>query len=184
MKMIIALVGEIGSGKGAVAEHIIKKYNASYHKFSDILKEICERLYLSISRDNLISISEILRNRFGEDLLANAMAEDVKKDNSNIVIVDGVRRMADIKHLKKIKGFHLVRIIADAKTRYERIKNRGEKIDEQNLTFEQFTENSKRETEVSIADVASRAEFTVANNKTINELHEKIENLIEKIQSL
>ncbi len=76
-KIIIALVGSISSGKGTVADHIIKKYNASSYTFSTMLKDVLKRFYLEINRDNLVKLSEQIRGTFGEETMAMTMSKDV-----------------------------------------------------------------------------------------------------------
>ena len=99
-KIILGLVGPIASGKDTVKKYLEKKYGATGCRFSSILRDILERIDLPNSRENMQELSTILRQKFGEDILAKAIASDAIKLKSNIVIVDGVRRMADIKFLK------------------------------------------------------------------------------------
>lgn len=181
MKKIIAFVGEIASGKGCAADHLIQKHNAGYFRFSNMLRDIANRLYLENSRDNLIRISELIRKNFGEDTMAKVIAKEVEEEESELVIVDGVRRKADIEHLQKLEGFHLVEIVAEEQTRYERVKNRGEKVDEQGLTFEQFQKDAQRSTEMSIREIAKDASQTITNDGSIEELHTKIDELISSL---
>ncbi|HRH32704.1 MAG TPA: hypothetical protein PK720_00950 [bacterium] len=55
-KIIIGIVGEMGSGKSTVSKIIQDEYGASKYKFSDILREILELLHLPLSRLNLIDL--------------------------------------------------------------------------------------------------------------------------------
>lgn len=180
-KTIIVLVGEIGSGKGTVADYLQKKYHATYHRFSKMLKDVAERLYIPVSRDVLIRISEIFRKNFGEDIMARVIAKDVESDPHEIVVVDGARRLADIEHLSKLQGFHLLYITASLETRFYRIKNRGEKTDEQNLSFEQFKKDNERSTELSIKDVAEKSEHTIINDQDVNALYTKIDQWMKNV---
>ncbi len=175
---IIALVGDMASGKGLCAEYIIKQCNASSYRFSNILRDIIVRLHMPSSRDALITLSELLRNYFGENVLAHAMTYDVKHDTTSVIVIDGVRRLADIEHLNQLKGFVLVHITADARVRYNRLKNRGEKTDEYNLTFEEFEKNHQRSTEQSIHEVSKYANYTITNNEGVQELYTQLDQLI------
>jgi hypothetical protein len=47
--------------------------------FTDFLHEACDAFYLEFNRDNLIRMSECIRSEFGEDTLAQAMANKVRK---------------------------------------------------------------------------------------------------------
>lgn len=129
-KIIIGLVGQISSGKGTVAKYIEEKYGAKTYRFSTMLRDVLNRMYIDINRNNMQEISTFFRQKFGEDLMAKVITEDVKKENNNLVIVDGVRRMADIKYLQELENFHLVRIAATPQKRYERLIQRHENTDD------------------------------------------------------
>ena len=73
--------------------------------------------------------------------------------NANIVVIDWIRRIEDIEHIKDLAGFVLIYVESDVNIRFDRTKNRWENIDERNLTIERFIENSKAETETKIRDL-------------------------------
>lgn len=181
-KIILGFVGEIASGKGTACKYLEEKHNASSHRFSTIIRDVLDRLYLPQSRENLQKMSTVLRKNFSEDIFAKVIAEDVKKDGHKIIAVDGVRRLADIKYLKEIEGFYLVYLTADQKTRYERIIKRSENIDDIQKTFEEFQEDEKAEAEQQIKETTKSAYFTINNNGTLEELYQQIENILEKIK--
>ena len=89
MKIILGLAGEMASGKGTVAKYAAEKYNAKTWRFSTMLRDVLDRLSLEQSRDNMQTLSTILRQNFGEELFARVMAEDVKKDTSEIIVEIG-----------------------------------------------------------------------------------------------
>lgn len=177
-KIILGLAGEMASGKGTVAQYLIQKDNSSSHRFSTMLRDVLTRLHLEHSRENLQHLSTMVRKTYGEDTLARVMAEDVKKDEAQIVVVDGVRRLDDIVYLKELEGFKLIYIDADIRKRYERIIARNENIDDQGKTFEQFEEESKDESEVQIAILKNYADIIIDNNADIEHLHTQIDELL------
>ncbi|TAK05372.1 hypothetical protein EPO33_05415 [Patescibacteria group bacterium] len=176
--LILGLVGEKAGGKGTIAKHLIEKHGARCYSFGGILKDVLTRLHIPLTRENYIKISVNLRAAFGEPLFARVMAEDVAKDTSPLVVVDGIRRVADIEELRKISGFHLLYVTADAKLRWERSVKRAEKVGEADMTFEQFMTEEQAPTETSIAEVAREAEITVDNNGTFEELHAQVEKAV------
>jgi len=95
-KIIIGLTGSMASGKGAATNYIKEIYSASSYRFSDMLSDVLDKFHLEKNRDNLIKISEAVRETFGEDIMAKTMAYDVEKDSNKIIVVEGVRRLADI----------------------------------------------------------------------------------------
>ncbi len=179
-KIIIGLAGEIACGKGTAAKHIVEKYQASSYRFSIMLRDVLNRLYLEQNRDNMSRISTILRQNFGEDLFAKVMAEDVKKDKNDVIVIDGIRRLSDIEYLKIIPEFKFVYIDADIKKCYERITHRGENADDNNKTFEKFLEEHNLETELQIKDLKNYADFVIDNNGDFNHLDEQIDKIIKE----
>lgn len=172
----------MASGKGTAAKYFEKKYQAGHYRFSTMLREILDRLYLEHSRDNMIKLSEILRATFGEDIMAKTMAADAAKDPRSIIIVEGVRRLADIKYLSKLPGFALVEIFAEPRRRYERLVKRDENSDDATKTYEQFLADHRRSTEVTIPRVTAKAKERINNNGGLKELASQIDKLIKKYQ--
>ena len=180
MKIIFGLVGSMASGKGTVKEYLEEKYNASGYTFSTMLSYVLERFHLEKNRDNLIKLSEIMRESFGEDIMAKTMAYDVEKDANEIIVVEGIRRMADIEYLTKLPGFVLIEIFANSKLRYDRITKRSEKADDKTKSYEEFMEDHKRSTEISINEVVKHATEKIDNNGNIEDLQDQLDKLIEK----
>lgn len=180
-KIILGFVGELGSGKTTASKYLIKKYKAGYHQYSGILSDIANRLYLEKSRNNLQKLSLALRQTFGQDILAKTITQEVEKDKSKIVLVDGIRRFPDIKYLKKLQHFSLVYLTADLNLRFQRIKKRKEKPGDSQKSFKQFQKEEKNEADRMIKIVAKKAHFTVTNNTTFNHLYQQLDEIISKL---
>lgn len=179
-KKIIGLVGQIAAGKGTVAEYLQNNYQAKTFKFSTALRDVLERLHLDISRENMQDISTLLRQRFGEDILAKVMANDVKNDNTEIIVVDGIRRMADIKYLMELENFVLVSIEADPKIRYERLIKRNENAGDENKTYEDFLKDQNKEADAEIPQVMKNAKAITNNDSNFEELYKQIDKIIKE----
>ena len=179
-KIIIGFTGLLSSGKGTATKYLEEKYKAKNCRFSSILRDILSRIYTEHSRDNLIRLSEMLRTTFGENILAKAISEDAKNSESDITVVDGVRRLADIEHLTKLPNFILVEIFAESTVRYERLVQRSENVDDKNKTYEQFLADHQRSTELSILEVVPHAKEKIDNNGTVEQLQQQLDSLIEK----
>jgi dephospho-CoA kinase len=181
-KIILGLAGEIASGKGTATHYIKEKYNGSTHRFSTMLRDVLDRLYIEQTRESTSTLSTILRQNFGEDIMAKVIFHDVKNDSNMIVAIDGVRRKADIKYLKELPEFKLIYIEATMENRYERIHVRGENADDNQKTFEEFKHDHERETELQIKDLGSIADFVIDNNGTIEELFEQVDKIIGELK--
>ncbi|XLQ19797.1 MAG: AAA family ATPase [Candidatus Moraniibacteriota bacterium] len=178
-RMVLGLAGEMASGKGTVSEYLNEKCDTSQHRFSTMLRDVLDRLHLENSRDNLQNLSTMLRQTYGEDTMARVMAEDAKSDAAEIIVIDGVRRMDDIKYLKELPEFKLVYIDVDIRTRYERIIQRSENVDDQNKTFEEFEAESKNESEAQVKGLKEFADVIINNSGSVEELHKQVDDLVD-----
>lgn len=181
-KIVLGFIGQIASGKSTICQHLKENHNASIHRFSTMLRDIADRLYIEQNRNNLQNLSLTLRTAFGDDILSSVIAKDVTNDENPIVVVDGVRRKSDIKFLRALPGFHLVYITANEETRYERLTKRGENIDDIKKTFEQFQKDAEQEAEQQIKDVAKLARHTIDNNGSLEQLYGRTEDVLTKIR--
>lgn len=179
-KIILGFGGLMASGKGTAAKYLEEKHGAATFRFSTMLRDALNRFYLPHTRDNLIKISEILRGTFGEDLLANTMARDVERAEARLVVVEGIRRLADIEYLKRLPDFVMVEIFADPNVRHQRMTERGENPDDRTKTFEQFLADHKRSTEMSIPEVLRFATEKIDNNGTTDDLHRQLDALVKR----
>ncbi|KKT74778.1 MAG: hypothetical protein UW71_C0014G0011 [Parcubacteria group bacterium GW2011_GWB1_44_7] len=177
-KIILGLVGPIASGKDASKKYLEKKYGALGCRFSSILRDILERINLPNSRENMQGLSTILRQKFGEDILAKAVATDAVKLKSRTVVVDGVRRLADIKFLERAPGFTLVAIDAKPEIRYERLVKRAENSGDAKKTYKQFLKDHQYETELAVPVLMKKAKSKLDNNGSLADLYKQIDKLI------
>lgn len=180
-QIVIGLTGEIASGKGVVSEYLGEKYGAKKYRMSDALKDILNRLHLDVVRQNLANLSLSLRDLYGQDILINALIQDIKKSEDNFIIIDGIRRLAELEQLKKIKNFKLFYLETDLETRYERIKKRDEKADDKMKTFDEFKKDSQLESEKTILELKNFADFVIDNNGGFSEIQHKIDEIVKEI---
>lgn len=180
-KIIIGLVGQIACGKGTAAEYLKNNYNTNTYRFSTMLRDVLTRLYLEITRSNMQSMSECLRQKFGGDILAKVITEDVKKDPGKLIVVDGVRRLDDIKYLQELPGFNLVKIETDSKTRYNRLIARTENKDDGRKTYEEFLSDEQQEAELEIPKVMAGAKLSLNNDGDFENLYKQMEEILKNL---
>jgi len=177
-KIIIGLIGKICAGKGTIVKYLEQKHGAASYRFSTMLRNLLARLYLPVSRENMQNMSTAIRQFFGEDIMAKVIAEDVKKDISNIIVVDGVRRVPDIKYLKEISGFKLVGILGDPETRYKRLLARKENAGDEAKTYEDFLADHKKEADSQVPIVMAQADLEIDNNGSLEDLYRQVDQII------
>ncbi len=180
MKLIIGLVGRIGSGKGLVSDYLCDKYNAKQYMFSKILMDLLDRLHLPHERKYLQELGVCIRKGLGEDTLVNALQEDLKKEKSDLIVIDGIRYQNEVEMLRKFENNILLYLRAPPELRYERCRKRAKK-GEAYITFEEFLNAEDKETERYIEEIGKTADYTLENTGTKEELIERVEEILGEI---
>ncbi|MBI5654813.1 AAA family ATPase [Candidatus Uhrbacteria bacterium] len=180
-KLIIGLTSMPGGGKGTAAKYLETKYGAAQFSFGGILADVLKRLALDKSRDNLQKLSTHLRQAFGEDVLAYAIETDAVSATADLVVIEGIRRPGDIVALEPLPFFKLIAIDVSPELRFQRMKQRGEKAGESDMTWEKFLAQESGEAERAIPVVMARASETVDNSGTLEEFLAKLDDLMARL---
>lgn len=173
--MIIGLTGEKLAGKGMFSEYMVEKYKAKTLRFSQILDDILDRLYLPKSRNNEIALVLALREKFGKDVLAYVIKKDIEKSTDELLVLDGVRYPEEANILKMLPKFFMVYITASLELRYERALVRKQKDDEKNISFEEFKQQEEAPTEVLIGLLGQHADYKIENAGDLPSFHKQID---------
>jgi len=180
--MIIGLTGKNGAGKGEVAQFLIER-GYHYYSLSDVIRDELKKKRKKVTRDNLIATGNALREQFGSSVLADKLIPLLRIDKN--YVIDSIRNPAEAQALKKMPGFALCEVAATQKKRFERIKKRKRENDPRQL--KQFIQLEKKEsksenvTSQQLDATAKLADFKIANNGTLPQLHQVI---AKKIQTL
>lgn len=177
-KIIFGFVGDLASGKGTAAKYLQEKYGATTYRFSTMLRDILDRVYVPKSRENLQQLSTFLRESYGQDVMSRVIAEDVARDNNTLVIVEGIRRPSDIEYLKKLEGFHLVYLTGEPRIRWERLVARKENPGDSEKTFEEFLRDEQAEADKLIKELGATAPDKIENNEGFDEFYQKLDTLV------
>jgi dephospho-CoA kinase len=179
MKLVIGLTGNIGAGKTVVSDHLHKKYKADQVRFSQILMDVLDRLYLPKDRKNLQTLGVVVRDSFGQDVIVNAFKKDLERSTSQVVVVDGIRYMNEVEMLRSFPSNVLVFMDAPPKLRHERVVLRGEKGEEKN-SFEEFLKAEQRGTEKGLPEIKKVADYVIENDGSVEHLLKRIDEIIKK----
>lgn len=194
MTLVIGLVGEKGSGKQTfvnffkqIASALPRNdkgeaLNISQVRFSDILAQTLLIWDIPTTRANLQKLSITMNETFGEKTLAHAAEFNIATDSADIIILDGVRRNSEAQIVKKQSNSILIYITADQKLRFQRLKNRSEKVGETGLSYEQFMIEEKVKTETEIPKLGKKADIKIENNGSLEEFKEKIKTFCKTMQ--
>lgn len=173
--MIIGLVGFVASGKGTIVKYLVDRYHGVSLKFSDILRDILDRLYEDQSRENMSHLGTWIRQEFGNDTLIRTILKDLEKKTGDLFILDGIRSHAEADVLLNRQDARLWAIDCDMRMRYERIIKRGENPGEQELTFDRFVAQHDLPSEKEIAGIMDRAHVHIHNGGDLAALYAQID---------
>ena len=182
LKIVIGLVGETGSGKDTFCDRIKKTIKGPIFcfRFSDPLAEALRIFIDGIKKQDQQWLGLVLRDRFGNDILAKALAKKIEGVRKGLIILNGIRYWDEFKMIKK-KGGKVIYITANSKLRWQRVRTRGEKKDDV-VSYKNFLENEKSKVETFISRISKKADFRIENNGTAGDFYKKIDAIIKDIK--
>lgn len=180
--MIIGLTGKNGSGKGEVA-NILKSGGFFYHSLSDVVRDEIKKRGEKITRDRLIKTGNDLRKKEGASILADRIFSELDPEKN--YVIDSVRHPAEVKSLKRRSDFHLLKVTASQKVRFERTKTRKRENDpttlEEFVKIEKIEEKSNDPEAQQLNETIFLADHEVKNDSSLNTLQETVRSLLKEL---
>jgi len=171
--LIVGLTGMPGAGKTTVANYLSQK-GIPLLIMGDVVREVAEDDGLEPTSDNLAKLMLRLRKRNGPEAVAHLIVNKIKlmkKEDKqlSVVIVDGIRSMAEVRVLRRIGSVKLLAIHGSTLTRYTHVRERGRSDVPSNIG--EFDKRDKIEMDVGISNAIALADETISNNDiSISEL--------------
>ncbi|MFH1125822.1 MAG: AAA family ATPase [Candidatus Altiarchaeota archaeon] len=178
MKVVIGLVGKIASGKGVVSDYLGREYGAKVYRFSDVLRDVLQKLGKPDTRENLQALGLHLRQVFGESVLADVLKGEIEQDKSSLIVVDGVRYWNEVEMVRSFKKHLLVSVITPLEVRYQRALDRATR-GEKTMSFEEFRRNELNPTEKTIDEIAAHADIKIENLGTKEALIKTLDTVLK-----
>jgi dephospho-CoA kinase len=167
-----------GSGKSSIVS-ALKAMGFEALNLGDGVRAEAKRRNLEPSGDTLGKLMLELREKNGPGAIADLLTEQIKNSQSKVIVIDGVRSIAEINVLKNVGIVKLLSIEASADTRYRFLSVRGRSDDP--TTRKKFEERDNREISIGLGKSIAIADETISNsNITLDELIELAHKVIEK----
>jgi dephospho-CoA kinase len=189
MMKVVGLTGTLGAGKGIVKQFLIKNFNCYHVILSGVIRGEIEKKRGNFGRKTMQDLGNELREKYGGHILAKLAIEYLPRDKE-MIIVDGIRNPAEAEWLKKEFGDNFVLIAVDApfEKRFKFLLSRSEKRDPK--TEEEFKEmdlrdqgNGEPQTGQQVGKCVAMADYKVINDGTIQELENKVADVMQKVMS-
>ena len=181
MRIKIALIGKMRSGKDTVGKWLIEDYGFKKFAFGTAIGRVIHEYFPEAFADgkprkHYQLIGQTFR-QLNPDVWINQMLRDIDIEKRraypntfNIVITD-VRQENEVKALREL-GYTIVKVEADDDIRIDRIIKSGDVFNIHDL---------QHETEV-FSDLVD-ADYTIVNNGTKEELKQEVLNIINKLKN-
>ncbi len=175
----MGVAGLPGSGKG-VFRRIFQRMGYPVVIMGDLVREEVKRRNLKPTPENLGKTMLNLRELDGSAAVAKRCIPKLKKATGRIVVIDGIRSLAEVEEFKKhFPNFILIAIRASPKTRYQRLSRRKRSDDPQN--WKSFMERDIRELGVGMGAVIAAADQTIVNEGSLAQLKTEIRRVMKEM---
>ncbi len=174
---VIGFCGLPGSGKSTVLKAI--EDLGTIITMGDVIRDEANHRNIAPSDENLGKIALELRKNYGPEIIAEKCVSLIKKLESNVFFIDGLRSMAEVIVFRKYWKFPLIATIVDEKIRYERLSNRKRPDDPNSLS--EIRDRDQREIRFGLNEVIENANYTINNNLLEMDVQQETRALIFKI---
>ncbi len=171
---VLAICGLPGSGKSTAIDTI--RNLGSVIIMGDIIRNEAKKRKLEPTSENLGKIAEELRLKYGSNIIAEKCVDLINKQHNNIIFIDGLRSMAEVKVFRKHWKFPIIAIVLEEKRRFKRLFERARSDDPKSI--DDLKDRDKREIEFGLEEVLNNADYTIKNDSTKEDLKERIRKLV------
>ena len=175
---IIAVVGMPGSGK-AIVSRVASSRGIPVLVCGDVVREETKRRGLAPTPENTGKVMLAIRQEEGPAVVAKSLILKIASSNAPLVVVEGVRSMAEVEALRRNHMVVVVAVHASPKTRYERLAARGRSDDPK--SWEEFADRDARELGVGIGDVIALAQEMLINEASFEGMSTASEAVLSRV---
>ena len=180
----VALCGGVRVGKSTVADHLEAAYHMVQFAFGDELKKGFHYQYPGVPRSpkpvgGYQLYGQLQRYVFGDDYWVNLCFDNIRHiasvaRNYNITgeavgfrpLVTDLRQPNELERLRD-EGYTIIRVEAPYHARLDRMFKEGDRVDEENLTFE---------TETFVSDF--EVDYVITNDGSLEELYLQVDKIM------
>lgn len=180
---IIAFVGMPASGKSEAAR-IAAEMGIPVINMGDVIRKEVSKRGLEPNDSNTGMVATQLRKCEGMDAVAVRCTSQIRDVGSDLIVVDGVRGIAEVECFRQEfgEGFILISIYAPIEIRFSRVQKRG-RSDDMN-SIEGLRNRDERELGWGMGEAIEASNIEIENNSTLEifkkDVVEVLSNYFEK----
>lgn len=180
--MILGITGTDGAGKGEVVRYLREAKGFVHYSARDLFLEAARERGLPDDRAHLRKIANDLRREYGNDHMVRTYIARIDENGDRDAVIESIRALDEVHYLKE-QGGVLIAVDADQRLRYTRIQSRRSETDQ--VSFEAFSDHEKLEMNdpdphgMQKQAVIDAADFMIENNGSLEELHKKIDEVLD-----
>ena len=180
----IGITGTLGAGKGTIVDYLVKNKDFVHYSVRAFIIEEIKRRGLPVDRDSMTLVGNDLRAQHSPSYIVEQLYQQAQASGCNCII-ESVRTPGEVSALRDKPSFYLFAVDADPRVRYERVVLRGSETD--HVSYETFIANEQREmssedpNKKNLKRCIEEADFCFDNGGSIQQLHEQVEAVLQKI---
>jgi dephospho-CoA kinase len=178
-RRLILLTGMAGSGKTTLSG-IIRESGLRVITMGDVIRELAKQKGLEPTRENIGHLAEEIRKE-GPEAVARRCVEMLKREPDSLIVVDGIRSLAEVDAFKEEFDVVLIALWASPLSRYKRLTRRGRSDDPK--TWEEFKDREHRELGFGIGDAIASSDYMIKNDDGIDTLKPAFEEIMRLIKN-
>lgn len=166
---VYGICGPISTGKTEVARYIESK-GYEYIRYSMVIAEYLEQSDIEVNRESLQKYGLKIYSEYGQYWLNKRLIESL--ETCSHIVIDGLRHPEDVAYLREsfYNTFNSVFIESDIEIRKKRYENNNNESYEKVLAHD---------VESNVGKLKVLCKNLILNNGTKDDLHEKIDTLLE-----
>jgi len=178
-KTVIGITGLPGSGKNTVRA-IVREFGFPIVVMGDVIRAKTKERGLNPTPENLGEVMLKIRRDEGQGAVARYCIPKIRKAESTMVGVDGVRSLEEVEEFKKeFPDFNLIAVHCSPRTRFKRLYARERSDDP--VLWTEFLERDLRELKVGLGSVIAMADHMIINEGTKTQLESTTKRLVKRI---
>ncbi|MHA1149609.1 MAG: AAA family ATPase [Promethearchaeota archaeon] len=174
---VIGFCGYPGSGKSTAIESV--KDLGEIITMGDVVRNEADKREITHTDKNLGNLAKKLREEGGPNVIAENCVELILSKTCEIIFIDGLRSMDEVKIFRTYWKFPVIAIIADQKIRFERLVKRGRSDSPKSL--EELENRDKREEQFGLKEVVKQANIKIDSNIPEKEFKMKTRKIVEHL---